>query len=359
MNKTSKYIAIAILAIVVIVGIVSFNNKKSVEGEEISVGLIGILSGPFASVGENMVNGATLAAEEWNAENPDKKVKLIVEDDGFDPKKGLSAYNKLMDVDHVDALINISSPTINIIYPLVTKREIPVSQFGEQDVAATADNVFQIQGSVPLQKKAGEYLKENFPGKKLAITTVNDSTFVRFTDAVDEGYGSKIPRYMSNIDTKDVRSFAAKIMADKPDVVIVSTSYDVGALLVKEIATQPNHPQFFFDTIFNYEEYKKILGDPNILNGSIVAGLKMEISDEFKEAYKKRFGTEPGQFADYGYDGFKALLLAYDEDPKEWIENMQDTNFEGAGGHVTYDETGTRISELQISVIENGVMVKK
>jgi branched-chain amino acid transport system substrate-binding protein len=358
MNRLHKQIAaLVIIALIIIVGVFSYKQENKQHAGEIEIGLIGILSGPFASIGESMTNGAILASEQWNAEHPDLKTRLIVEDDGFDAKKGLSAYNKLMDVDKVAGLVNISSPTINIIYPLVTERDIPVSQFGEQDIAAVNDNIFQIQGSLPLQKKAGEYLRDNMQGKKIAVAAVNESTFIRFADAIDEGYGSKITRFISPLDTKDMRSTAAKIMAEKPDVVVLSTSYEIGALLVKELSSYPDHPQFFFDTIYNHDEYVKILGDANMLNGSLVAGLKMEVSDEFKQAYKERFGEEPGQFADYGYDGFKALMLAYDEDPREWIENMNDTDFEGAGGRITYDETGTRISEVKISEIQNGVMV--
>jgi ABC-type branched-subunit amino acid transport system substrate-binding protein len=71
-----------------------------------------------------------------------------VEDDGYDSKKALSAYQKLTGVDNIDALISASSPSISAIYDLVTKTDMPVIQGGEQPVEPTDDNVFQIMPGI-------------------------------------------------------------------------------------------------------------------------------------------------------------------------------------------------------------------
>ena len=81
------------------------------------------------------------------------------------------------------------------------------------------------------------------------------------------------------------------------------------------IGTNSNLPQIVLDANAQsgFADYVRILGDGNILNGSIIATIQQDSSKAFIDAYKTRYGTEPPFFADLGYDGFELLMNTYDK----------------------------------------------
>ena len=65
--------------------------------DTITLGYLPDLSGVFAPNGKAMMEGANLY---WNAKNKDggicgRKIKLVVQDTGYDPQKAVAAYQQL------------------------------------------------------------------------------------------------------------------------------------------------------------------------------------------------------------------------------------------------------------------------
>jgi hypothetical protein len=81
----------------------------------LKLGVIAPLTGLVENgdnLGQGFANGAILAQEEYQESGSNPKVTLAIEDDNYDSKKGMSAYQKLVSVDNVNSLINLSSPTM-------------------------------------------------------------------------------------------------------------------------------------------------------------------------------------------------------------------------------------------------------
>ncbi|MES2470774.1 MAG: ABC transporter substrate-binding protein [Patescibacteria group bacterium] len=355
MKIQTKIIA-AIIALVIVGGIWAANTKES-KPETLKIGMISILSGEYSVVGENLRNGALLATEEYNRAHPDSKIEFIPEDDGFDSKKALSAYQKLVGIDHIDALINVSTPSIGAIYDLVTKTDIPVIQGGEQPVQPTSDNVFQIlPGNIELEKQLGAYIKEKGYKNPVVVFTNND-TMIRFKNAMVEGYGTAMKEYTINADEKDFRSSVLKASESNPDIVIVLMFPESGAQFVKQYANLKGKlPQLAFDANAQsgISDYQRILNGGKILDGALIAVVSSSVTQEFKDAYKKRFGTEPGFFSDLGYDAVNLLIATSDKDGEKWIENVKNANFTGVSGKIEFDNVGVRKPEVKIVTIKDG-----
>ncbi len=81
----------------------SAQAQQGVSKDEILVGSIQDLSGPIAAFGKAVRQGMVLRAEEINEQGGinGRKIKLIVEDDGYDPKKAVLAAQKLVNQDKV------------------------------------------------------------------------------------------------------------------------------------------------------------------------------------------------------------------------------------------------------------------
>src|SRR3569832_180261 len=79
-------------------------QSQGVSKTEILVGTIQDLSGPLAGYGKQARNGMQLRIDELNEQQGGihgRKVKLVAEDDGYDPKKAVLAAQKLVNQDKV------------------------------------------------------------------------------------------------------------------------------------------------------------------------------------------------------------------------------------------------------------------
>ena len=85
----------------------AFAQSQGVSKTEIVVGSIQDLSGPLAGYGKQARNGMTMAIEEINELGGinGRKIKLLVEDSGYDPKKAILAAQKLVNQDKIFMMV--------------------------------------------------------------------------------------------------------------------------------------------------------------------------------------------------------------------------------------------------------------
>jgi branched-chain amino acid transport system substrate-binding protein len=78
-------------------------QQQGVTKTEILVGSILDLSGPVAAFGKQTRNGMQLRVDEINEQGGihGRKIRLLVEDDGYDPKKSVLTAQKLVNQDKV------------------------------------------------------------------------------------------------------------------------------------------------------------------------------------------------------------------------------------------------------------------
>lgn len=352
----NKIWAIVAAIVIIIIGAYLIGSRQT-EKHGYTVGMIAILSGEYASVGENFRNGTVLANEEYNKAHPNAPVKLVIEDDGFTGGKGVSAYQKLVTVDKIDALINVSTPTIDAIYDTVTKTSLPVIQGGEQGRAPTPDNIFGIfPDSIASEFDYGVYMR-NKGVKNMSLVYTNLEAMIRFVDAFKKGFQGSTTDYIINTDEKDFRTHALKVAATNPANIGLFIFPQQGAQFLKEFAkVVKNKPQLFFDANFQsgYADYQRLLGDLKTLDGTLVGTIDTNPSDAFKQAYKTRFGTDAGFLTDMGYDAFNVLSAAYDKDPLVWQSNIKNISFDGIAGKIEFDANGNRKPKTKVMVIREG-----
>ncbi len=359
MNKRSGFVIGAIILVILCAAFIAGTKQPNT----IDIGVISILSGEYASAGENFNKGLQLAAAQYKKnkeKNSELVINLHVEDDGFDAKKGLSAYQKLVSVNKVDALINVSTPTIGAIYDLAVKDGLPVIQFGVPVKAPQADNIFQItpSGEAAMTDFA-KHLSASQKYQNAAIVYENTDIQNNFFKAFTKGYSGKYTSY--TVDKKNVRSIATNINAQKPDAVIFITNPETGALLVKDIRLlSKNMPKLAFDAQLQtgWNDYKRVLGNVSVLEGALALYTQENKNQTFIESYKAMYNEEPGFLADYGYDSFNALVMGYNTSKNVWVSNIAKEKFSGATGAVSFDDVGVRVQPIQVNVVKNGEIIK-
>jgi len=361
MSKTSKLFWIIGIIVVAIIAIMYVENKPNAN-DVIKIGVIMPLTGEYGYLGENILHAIKLAEVELEAALG-KEIEIIAEDDVLDSTKGLSAYQKLVNFDKIDALIMGSAPTFEVIYDDAKARNLPVIAINTETRDETDDNVFGIRPAAnAVSQGLGEALKNEVSGKVATVRT-NDALVIKLGKIFDDAIEADTKNFYTNRDNNDYPTIATKILAENPEIIVISAYANDGAQTVKEILrqSQGNTPQIAFDSLFNegVSEYEKILGDLNVLNGAIVTSLKTELTPAFTAAYKKMYGEEPGALADLGYDSLVTLIYNHDSDSKRWIKNIAATkNLMGATGEIKFDPVGLREAEFRIEVITHGVIPK-
>jgi ABC-type branched-subunit amino acid transport system substrate-binding protein len=125
-----KYSFIAVLVFFIGFGLSgpAFSGEVGVTDDEILIGSHQDLSGPIASWGIQTKMGLEMRAAEINEAGGihGRKIRLVVEDSAYDPKKAIMVTNKMISRDKVFAFVgNMGSPTAGATKPIISRKKIP------------------------------------------------------------------------------------------------------------------------------------------------------------------------------------------------------------------------------------------
>ena len=118
MSKSFKALGLAVSALALTHLPAAAQTKVTNEGisaTEIVIGTHQDLSGPIKVWGVPVSNGMKMAVEEINAAGGinGRKIKLILEDSGYDPKRAVLASQKMVERDKIFAMVGpMGSPTV-------------------------------------------------------------------------------------------------------------------------------------------------------------------------------------------------------------------------------------------------------
>jgi ABC-type branched-subunit amino acid transport system substrate-binding protein len=102
--------------------------EDGVTEDEIVIGSHLDLSGPIAGWGTQAKYGMEMRAREINEAGGihGRKIRLVIEDNAYDPKKAIMVTNKMITRDKVFCFIgNMGSPTAGATKPLISRKKIP------------------------------------------------------------------------------------------------------------------------------------------------------------------------------------------------------------------------------------------
>ena len=356
MNK--KIIGVLIIVVLVALGVWNTNSHK--DSKQLKIGVIAPLSGDFAGVGENFVNGIKTAKAVYE-EKTGNKIDLVIENDGGEATKGLSAFKKLTDVDKVNGLVNVFTSTMDAIYEPSKSLSYPVMMGFFQANNVADDHVFQITlGNAGVWNKYAAYIeKADFDKSNMIIVHSKDAAQESFAKEFKDNYKGTADVIVASSDKGSLKSDAAKIAGKKPTAIVFFMTPENGAILTKELLPLiSKNTQLIYDIQIHtgMKYYTDQLGDLNKINGAISIIPEAEPNQTFTNKYKEVIGKDPGFTSDFGYDALNVYLEAYNTDKGAWINNLKKTDEIGASGHIKFDNVGIVLPNLTIKKVVNGKM---
>ncbi|MSQ19705.1 MAG: ABC transporter substrate-binding protein [Betaproteobacteria bacterium] len=119
---------VGLLSLIGTLAAASVFAQQGVTRNEIVIGTAQDLSGPIVQLSKPAVNGMRMRVDEINERGGihGRKVKLVVEDHGYDPKKAVLVTQKMIQRDKIFAAVgSIGTPTAVAAMPLLFEKNVP------------------------------------------------------------------------------------------------------------------------------------------------------------------------------------------------------------------------------------------
>lgn len=291
---------------------------QGVTKDEVLVGTIQDLSGPIAAFGKSARNGMQLRADEINEQGGinGRKIKLIVEDSGYDPKKAVLAAQKLAQKDRIFVTAgNIGTAIAMATMPIFFEKNIP-HLFPLTAARQMYDPLHKLKYSFAAtyfdQVRAGiKYLNKAKADRKWCVLYQDDdfgSEVLQGTEAGLKDIGKPLVEKTSyKRGATDFSSQVAKMKGSGCDSIVMGTIIRETVGSIAE-ARKTGYAPEFIGTSAAYTHLIHRLGGP-AMNGFIAAHTAAHpyLDDAAQNVrfwaakYKTKFNEDPDVFAAYGY----------------------------------------------------------
>jgi branched-chain amino acid transport system substrate-binding protein len=300
---------------------------QGISKNEILIGTILDISGPIAAFGKQSRNGMQLRLDEINEQGGinGRKLKLLIEDDAYDPRKAVLVTQKLVNQDKVFAVVghtgtahnNASMPiqfeknVINFL-PITAAREM-YEPFHRLKFSFAATYYDQMRGGLPELFKRKQYAKpcviyqddefglEVFRGAEWAMKSMGKE----FAEKTTYKRGAT-----------DFSSQVARMKAAGCDLVVMGTIIRETIGTIGEARKSGFSPDFFGSSAAYTDLIHK-------LGGKAMDGLyAMHTAEQpypdstdnkirfWSAKYRTRFNEEPTVFSAYGYSIVDTFAVA-------------------------------------------------
>jgi branched-chain amino acid transport system substrate-binding protein len=323
---------------------------------QVKLGVAGPITGPNATFGTQLKNGAEQAVEDINAAGGilGQKITLMVGDDASDPKQGVSVANKFVGdgVKHVVGHFNsgVSIPASEIYAESGMVQITPAStnpKFTERGLW----NTFRTCGRDDQQGAvAADYLVRNFKGKKVGI--VHDKTpygkgLADETQKAMNAKGLKEVVYEGiNPGEKDYSALISKLKSANVDVIYFGGLHTEAGLIVRQMRDQGVKAPLMSGDGITDKEFAQIAGpgaEGTLMTFTPDPRKNPNAKDVVAKFKAKNY--DPEAYTLYTYAAFQILKEAAEQakslDGKKVAEVMRSGKvFKTVIGDISFDKKG-------------------
>ncbi len=343
--------------------------------EELRIGLIAPVTGPFAQVGTDMTNGFKMYLDEVNSNFAGAKVNLIIEDSQGKPDTAVTKAKKLILEDHVQLLVGgVLAPEGYALAPVSTaEKTVYIAS------VPAADDLTQRQlGNYPYfirtswtssqpHHPLGQWACDQ--GYKKIITVGADYAFGYeavggFQKAFEDCGGKIIQKIWPPLGTKDFGPYIPTFKADA-DAVFSLMVGPMPLQFPKQLrASGWTKPIIGGGT--SYDESvlpfmgDEVIGDVSALQYS--AGLQTPKNAAFVKAYRAKYGKVPSYFSESNYTTAMMIDMVMKQTKGAWsgpdafIAKMLALKVDAPRGPVSFDDMRNPVQDIYIKKVEKTKM---
>lgn len=355
-------------------------DTQGVSEGEVVFGSVNDLSGIFAAVGVPAVNGANMRFDEANAAGGihGRKIKFVVEDNGYQMPRAMQGYNKLLNRDKVFAMLLSLGTPMNIAgFKLLDPKGIPnVSPLSaaREMLSEPMHNKFTGFSSYYDQVLAGvKYLSGEFGSKAVCSmylpTDFGKEILEGSKDAATAGGMSFAAETTHKPDEADFVGSLSKLKSAGCDIVVMALGVRQGITVVGTAKKMGLTDIKFLNTSAGFlSVIAKVPG--GVTEGlyaasgwqDLAARADQTVPAAFIAAYSAKYGKPPSGFAMLGYSAADAAVRALegagaDLTADGFIAALESLNYQDelSGNEVSYGPDDHRGADaVFVSVVEDG-----
>lgn len=305
----------------------SMAQQQGISKNEILLGTIQDLSGPLAGYGKQARNGMLLRIEEINEQGGvhGRKIRLLVEDHAYDPKKAVLAAQKLvtqdkifMMVGHIGTAHNNAAMPIQFekevinFFPLTAAREM-YEPFHRLKFAINSTYYEQLKTALP------KLVRQKNVSKVCAIYQ-DDEFGLEVLRGAEEGLKSEKMAMLEKVSFKrgatDFSSQVARTKAAGCELVVL------GTIIRETVGTIGESRKTGFNPLFlgSSAAYSELI---HKLGGKLVDGMYATMTAQipyvddsaqpvrfWANKYKTKFNEDPSSMSVFGYNAIDVLSQA-------------------------------------------------
>jgi branched-chain amino acid transport system substrate-binding protein len=341
----------------------------------VAIGAISPFTGDGAPYGKAARTGIDLAVDEINAQGGIKGMKLAVvyEDDQGTPTGALSAFEKLVTIDKVPAILGpFYSGNVLAVAPKANERKVVLitGSATSDNIRDAGDYVFRTCPSNDAQAKTiAEFAADQLKLRTAFVIYRNVEYGVTLRDAFSKAAqtfhleitGSEaVPA-----DSRDVRAQVSQAKAANPDFIFAAVHYPEGGTFLRQ-AKELGVSAVLIGTDGGFDpQLFKIAGDAAEGSYWVTIGWGEEKVNptvaDFKTAYRKRYGEDPGVYSGLYYDAIHVLAKALTASPVSDGPGVQKAltaaEYDGPTGRTKFDSAGDVNKPFAIYRVESGRFV--
>lgn len=360
---------IIVIVLIVIVAILELVLRSSApkDTNTISIGEILPMTGIAADYGEDQSKAIQMAVDEINAKGGvlGRKLALSLQDDATDPKKDVSAYQQLTDIEHVPVIIGADwDINANAIMSLLSDKKVAVmSPTASPDILdKTNEYFFSTIPPISVHQSTVEKYLKNEPGKKVAIVYVEGGWGIAHRNtyrAAITATGKTLVNEtdLPNFDGNDIQRAVTLLKSYRPDILLVAVNSEDGKNLVNKNVQLGLNAHIFahYDLGVTFENAK---ADTTNLKGIVIYKI-IEPTSTFMQKYKQLYNKVPGSDADKAYDAVyliaKAIDLSKDASAAGILKGLKMiSDFQGVSGPVDYTKANWPTADTAYMQIFDG-----
>jgi branched-chain amino acid transport system substrate-binding protein len=336
----------------------------------ITLGVSSSLTGKYAEMGEMQKKAYLLWEERANHNGGllNKKIKMIIENDGSDKDTARKIYKRFIEKDRLDFVIGpYSSGLTDAIMPIAEKNGYPVIAAGAGSDTLWHKGYRYIFGIfIPASRYAVGFL-EMIAMKGLhdiAVVYANDS----FSKSVAQGtekWGAKFGLNISfseefKAGTHDLTGLASRVKAANPQALIVCGHFDESVDMIESLRKIKWRPKNYFATVgpATPEFYRKLKGDAELVFSSSQWEPEVMYGPDdrkiFLEPFIKKYHITPSYHAADAFAACQiletAILKTLSLDRKKIRDVLSTMDAMSIIGRYGVDENGMQIKHFPITV---------
>ncbi|MEK7738121.1 MAG: branched-chain amino acid ABC transporter substrate-binding protein, partial [Pseudomonadota bacterium] len=299
------------------------------------------------------------------------KFEMLAEDDQADPKVGTTVAQKLIDAKVAGIVGHLNSGTTIPASALYNQAGIPMISGSATNPKLTEQgfkNVFRVVGRDDQQGPAvANYLISTMKLKTVAV--IDDATaygegLANEVEKTLKAAGVKVlPREKGTDKTADWKAVLTKIKGKKPDAVFYGGMDATGGPLLKQASELGIKATFAYGDGACTDKMAELAGAAAEGLLCSQAGLPVQAANKkFLDSYKAKFNADPILYATFTYDAanllIEAMKKAGSSEPAKYLPELAKISFDGASGHIEFDEKGDRKdAEMTIFSMKGGKIV--